>query len=91
MPETPKVHPSIVAAMRVAACDYFRCRDEGCQDMGGMCPKDENLKREFTALRPLMEAVAREVLAQATLERFEPQPDPAAIVSAVLARPVEGK
>ena len=96
MPDTPKVHPSLVEMVRVASCDYFRCRSEGCQYMGSMCPKDASLTRALTALRPTMEAIAKAGLDRGWKERGgdcgdgpDGLADPAAIVTAVLQRPME--
>ena len=73
--------------------------------MGSICPKDSEIAGGLAALRPTLEAVAREALAEGRFWGMEPPPekldeasgaivmgaprDPNAIVAAVLSRPRE--
>lgn len=107
MTDAPKVHPSIVEALAKAVCCS---RIQGCENTGNCQSFDVDTGFILAALRPLMEAVAREAVAEARFfGDYSPpllndkidgvgvgggiyhraQRDPAAIVSAVLARPVK--
>lgn len=91
MPDTPKVHPSIVEALEAVLDPFKRFKKD---------PNHRWANQMLAALRPTMEAIAREAIELKNQERLlgndhervgDLLRSPAAIVEVVLQRPVEGK
>lgn len=96
---TPAVHPEIVKMVATAICCRGPCRHLLAPRRNPVCAKDDWLREVdciLTALRPVMEQIARHAVQQQHDFMTGEHNDldgllPAAIVSAVLARPLEGK